>query len=520
MNIFTSIKSLALTAALTVAIHAGAAKKPTGDIVISKVFYAGTTKAGTTKNYTGGEEYLELHNNSGTEYDLAGMYIGLLESEGSTGAYLAGTLGGNMVALKQVFQIPTDREWLIQPYGTIVIAASAMNHAAEAQDGPDLSAATLEFGNETYDNPAVPNLTLVYTFNAKTTKVNLTNGGDAGLVLISQKNGDKYVRANDAASLVYANGKTTGSQYLKFNAYYAMDRVEILKTTGEDSKIDAARKRFTESNDKGYVPADGHKMNKDGYVAYRKTALNHAGKHKILYKTGDSSTDWQVSDAIQPLAYDDAPAGTTAFTVDIPESGFLPFNAQEKFYTAPGLYVGYVNASQVCTAMPGDSAIYNNSPYLLIGAPGEHTVYYTQAQRNIATAGIQNWLLPDDNFYNAAAHEYVYTGNANRYPLKFVAEKGNVRFVADMVNGNPKSMKIDLDTESPLYIRLTTTATELKWTGITPAEVVATAIGTVPTTATASHTAAATAIYSLAGQQVDAAYKGIVVRNGRKHIQR
>ena len=135
-------------------------------MVISKVFYAGTTQVGSNKNYAGGEEYIELHNNTDKEYNVAGMYIGLIESESGTGAYLAQGRTGYEVKLKQVYQLPDDREYMVKPWGTVVIAASAIDHSAVAQNGPDLSKADFEFGGMSTDNADVPNLKLVFSFNA------------------------------------------------------------------------------------------------------------------------------------------------------------------------------------------------------------------------------------------------------------------------------------------------------------------------------------------------------------------
>lgn len=513
MKRFTSLK---LIAAFGLMMLTGSAE---AQIVISKVFYAGTTKAGTTTNYTGGEEYIELHNNSANKVNIAGMYVGLLESESTTGAYLAKDREkGYEVKLKQVYQIPADKEYNVEPWANVVIAACAIDHSSLANGGADLSKADFEFGNMTGDNPDVPNLDLKFSFNASTKAVNLTNGGDASILIISKTNGDKYLKLDDASVLVYANGKDKGSQYLPFNAYYAMDAVEIIKTvSGTDGYAPVAdRKRFSETQDKGYIPAD-QKMNKDGYIAYRKTALNCNG-NLYLYDTDNSCVDFVVSNTIGMGQYDAVESGVTVEKVTIPESGFLPFNAKKYFFTDPGLYIGYVSISSNVVkfnSYPGNSVIANNSPYLLIGTPGEHEVKYSDAARKLSTAGQDNWIEDDNESYKDGV--YTYTGTAKRYPMKFVNEKGNVRFVRDMVDNNPKSMKIDLEKEGRFFINLNylnEDETVIKWNGITPEEVAA-GISCISTVKADNN-----AVYNIQGVRMNTSNlkKGIYVKAGKKYV--
>lgn len=486
-------------------------------MVISKVFYAGTVKKGATTNYTGGEEYIELHNNSSKDVNIAGMYIGLIESEGTTGAYLAADEPKNEIKLKQVYQIPTDKEYNVAPWGNVVIAACAKDHSADAEGNIDLSKADFSFGSMTGDSEDVTKLNLVFSFNANTKAVNLTNGGDAGVVIISKNYGDKYLTAGDESTWVYANGKTTGSRYLPFNAYYAMDAVEILKTKLVDGvyTIDAARKRLKDSFDKGYVVTD-QKMIRDGYVAYRKTALNNEGS-MYLYDTNNSCTDFAVSNTVGIGEYDKEEFGVTEVKVTIPESGYLPFYAEKAFFTDKGLYVGYVTISSgvlKCNDMQGSTYVFNNSPYLLIGAPGEHTVKYTEATRLLATAGQDNWISDGDDKY---VNGVLTVTTKNRYPMKFVADTNGARFVRDMVDGNPQTMKIDVATEGRFYINLNylnEEETVVEWTGTKPSDIITAVKGIAETAPKASN-----ACYNLAGQRVGANAKGIIIMNGKKFMK-
>lgn len=485
-------------------------------MIISKVFYAGTTKAGATTNYTGGEEYIELHNNSGNEIDIAGYYIGLIESEAADGAYLAADQTNYEVKLKQVFQFPDNKPIMVAPWSNILIAACAIDHSAVAQNGPDLSKADFTFGNMAGDNPDIPALSLVFSFNSGTKAINLTNGGDAGVILIKKSNG-KYIYADDQSKWVYANGKTKGSQYLPFNTAYALDCVEILKTKQTDGvySVDPARKRLSDTRDKGYVPAD-KKMMRDGFVAYRKTAVNNNG-NKMLYDTDNSCVDFLISGTITPKEYDDEESGVTEVRINIPESGYLPFNADKYFFTPDNVYVSYVSISKGelrFNHYPGRSVIASNSPYILVGSPGEHTIYYTEAQRTLATAGADNWISDTDEKYKDGV---LTVTTRNRFPMKFVNEKGNVRFVRDCIGGNNQTLRIDVEKEGRFYINLTTfdeNEVSIPWGGITPDEVSGVR-AVIPASADFSDD-----IYNLQGMKVDAEVlsPGIYIRNGKKFI--
>ena len=114
-----------------------AADKPSsGNVVVSKVFYA-ASKGAESGNYISGQ-YIEIYNNSANDVDVSGMYIGLIESENKTTAYtieaieadadLKAKLNGKVV-LKQVFQLPKE-ETILQPGKTFcyVTVPSIIHH--------------------------------------------------------------------------------------------------------------------------------------------------------------------------------------------------------------------------------------------------------------------------------------------------------------------------------------------------------------------------------------------------------
>lgn len=103
--------------------------------------------------------------------------------------------------------------------------------------------------------------------------------------------------------------------------------------------------------------------------------------------------------------------------------------------------------------------------------------------------------------------------------MKLVNEKDNVRFVRDMVDDNPKSMKIDLEREGRFFIYLNylnEKETCIAWGGVTPDEVI-TGIHT-PTTGTTARKGT----YTLQGVKVEGTQlpAGIYIRDGKKVVIR
>lgn len=470
MNKFTSKVAAALFFLMMLAANANA------QFVISKVFYAGTKTIADGKNYTNFPEYIELHNNTATDANIGGTYICLVESETSTGAYLAKDREtGYEVKLKQVFQIP-DEEYMVPAYSSVIVAANPIDHTA-AINGQNLSKAEFAFPGKTADVAGVKYLDLKYSYAATVGFFNIVNGGDASILIVKKSNGSK-LPLTDESAWVFANGKDKGNKYVPFNAYYAMDAVEILKakknTATDKYEVDATRKRFSDSQDAGFIQVpETESMLRDANVVYRKTALNMGDGKKYLLDTGNSSNDFAVSNTVGTKQYDETESGITeTFTVTIPESGFLPFKAEHNFFTEKGVNIGYVSISSGNASFndkAGNATIATNSAFLLIGQPGEHTVKYTSAPRILASAGADSWIADGDDKY---ADGVLTITTKNRFPMKFVNEKGNPRFVSDPVDGNNQKLKIDIATEGRFYINHTVgTVSELKWEGIMPEDV-------------------------------------------------
>lgn len=511
MKNFTSNVAVALFLLMMFTANANA------QFVISKVFYAGTKTIADNKNYSNSPEYIELHNNTATDQNIGGTYICLVESETTTGAYLAKDReSGYEVKLKQVFQIP-DEEYMVPAYTSVVIAANPIDHTA-AINGQDLSKAEFAFPGKTEGVAGIKYLELKYTYASTVKFFNIVNGGDASILIVKKANASK-LPLEDESAWVFANGNDKGNKYVPFNAYYAMDAVEILKAKKNVDKyeIDATRKRFSDAQDAGYVQIpETESMLRDANVVYRKTALNMGDGKKYLLDTGDSSKDFAISNTIGTKQYEEENSGVIGSeTITIPESGFLPFNAEKCFFTGKDLYIGYVSISSgkvSCNSKPGNTVIASNSPYLLIGAPGEHTIYYSEAPRSLASAGADAWIADGDTKYTDGV---LTMTTKNRFPMKFVNEKGNPRFVSDPVESNKQKLNINIATEGRFYITHTIdTVSELKWEGITPEEVTGVEDGIV-NVSTASN-----AVYSIQGVKMTGKTlaPGVYVKNGKAFV--
>lgn len=273
-------------------------------LVIGKVFSAGC-KDNNNKNYLACQ-YIELYNQSNEPIDVAGLYIGLTETN-STPAYtleqLAEVYDSKVLMLKQIFRIPTDQEKIVQPGGTIVIANSAIDHTQLASAAPNLLDADFDVNdtrarNAYTNNPAVPDLELIYTYSASLSFMNLVQGGATGIVIF---------RTEDNVAdweLAYNYGKTSGSRWKVMPKQYVMDGVEILARKASTG-VDIKTKRFYDDIDAGYTNINAT-TGYTGEVFYRKTSDRRGSDgHKILQDTNNSTNDFQISTTIAPREYDD-----------------------------------------------------------------------------------------------------------------------------------------------------------------------------------------------------------------------
>ena len=271
------------------------------DIVIGKIAAAGSKDA-NNRNYLAGR-YVELYNQADNAVDVSGLYIGLLETT-SPQPYTLDNLhedyADSVVIVKQVFQIPADKPYMVASGGTVLLTNSATDHSDVNEFEYDLTDADFESKDETgktMNNPAVPALITSFSVFAKNATMNLMQGGPCGIILFRTTED-----INDWPH-TYGYGKTTGSlYYLCVPKRVILDGVDYLKNKA--TGVDVSAKRLYADIDAGYTNTEtisGY----TGEVVYRRTASIAADGHKILMDTNNSLNDFKVSTTIKPRQYDE-----------------------------------------------------------------------------------------------------------------------------------------------------------------------------------------------------------------------
>ncbi|MCR5076651.1 MAG: DUF4876 domain-containing protein [Prevotella sp.] len=266
------------------------------DIIIGKVYVSGS-KDNNRRNYQAGK-YVELYNQSADTVDVAGLYIGLLETDNPQ-AYTLDNLhadyADSVVLVKQVFRIPADRPYRVAPGGTVVLTNSAIDHSVNGPLEHNLLLADFEAKDNSgrmQNNPSTPALETVFnTFSGNST-MNL-NLGFQGVVIFRTSEDVSQLK------LTYKYGKTKGLQFALLPKRYIIDGVDYLrhKPTGTD----AGEKRLYPSIDAGFISINAT-SGWSGEIVCRRTSSTADG-HRILMDTNNSSNDFRVSTTIAPREY-------------------------------------------------------------------------------------------------------------------------------------------------------------------------------------------------------------------------
>lgn len=266
-------------------------------ILISKIYSAGS-KDSKNKNYLAGR-YIELYNNSDEEVDIAGLYLGLIETN-STPAYTLG-LVRDTIFMKQIFRIPTDKPYMVAPGQSIIITNSAIDHTQTAMNAFEYNLLESDFEakdkqGKTTNNPDVPALELIYTAFAAISNMNLSQGGPGGIVIFETE--------EDVSTweLAYSYGKTSGNKWMKLPTKYIVDGVDVLKKNSAQTGVDVNLKRLYDYIDAGYAyinAASGY----NGEVMYRKVLSTTEDGRQILSDTNNSLTDFAISSDIAPREF-------------------------------------------------------------------------------------------------------------------------------------------------------------------------------------------------------------------------
>lgn len=267
------------------------------DIVISKIYAAGS-KDKNNKRYVAGQ-YIELYNQSNDSVDVAGLYIGLLETDVPQ-AYTLDNLKTNyadsVVLVKQVFRIPTDKHYMVAPGGTVLLVNSAVDHSLNSPMEHSLLKADFEAKDvkgKMLNNPEVPALQNVFNIYSGISYMNILTTGQG--VVIFRTSADI-----SQLKLTYKFGKTSGTQYGLLPKRYIIDGVDFIrhKATGTD----VGEKRLYGDIDAGYISINAT-AGLSGEVVYRKVTSTTAAGQSILMDTNNSSNDFQVSTTIAPRTF-------------------------------------------------------------------------------------------------------------------------------------------------------------------------------------------------------------------------
>lgn len=271
------------------------------DIIIGKIYYAGS-KDNNNRSYMPGK-YIELYNNGNNAVDVSGYYLGLIEAESPqpfTLENLHEAYADSVVLAKQIFRIPVNEPFMVQPGGTVLIVNSAADHRNNNDMENDLSDADFEAkdnSGRTQNNPNTPALELIYTMYSSISNMNLVQSGPCSVAIFHT------MEDVTAWPKVYPYGKSAGNQWTLIPVRLIIDAVEVLpnKSTG----IDVKTKRLYPTLDAGYTNIES-KNGWTGEVVYRRTSDKRgADGHKILVDTNNSSNDFHVSKTVKPREYDE-----------------------------------------------------------------------------------------------------------------------------------------------------------------------------------------------------------------------
>lgn len=273
----------------------GVTRSKKASLLVSKIYYAGC-KDRNNRNYVAGR-YLELYNNSSDSINVAGLYIGLVESESAaSGVVYPFGQTPDAIYLKQVFRIPTATAHWLAPGHALVIANSAIDHSANNADGYERDLTTADYEAKQINatnNPATPALDLIYTTFPSLTQMNLTQGGLTSVVLFNAPHDHTFTQ-------VYKLGKTSGNRFIQLPTAWVTDAVEVLRYN--PTAIDITEKRLYNHLDAGYThitAVSGY----SGQMVVRQVASTTATGRKILVDTNNSTNDFTLSTSLPLRTY-------------------------------------------------------------------------------------------------------------------------------------------------------------------------------------------------------------------------
>ena len=311
---------LALTATLLAA-HAQQPKGGTSsaNLVISKVFY--NNMVNDAKKAFILANFLELYNNSDQTLDVTGVYIGFCDNTSTTAkdfpyAWTAANMEQehkDSIALKQIFRIPTDKQFLLAPGQSIVVCNSALNHTTVASKAPDLSKADFEVKSllSTYKdnhNDQVPELPQVFSYNDNSTYIQWMSPGPFGVVLL-----EADTDLDNCPTGLYMSPSESTSLYKFVPAAKTIDAADFVEHSAKTGP-DASQKRIPSAYDAGFIATNCAGGN-GGEALVRKVASTASDGRVILADTNNSSNDFEVTTDLSIRSFSQT-SGISTVTMD------------------------------------------------------------------------------------------------------------------------------------------------------------------------------------------------------------
>lgn len=265
-------------------------------LIIGKIYYAGS-KDSNKRNYDAGR-FIEIYNNTADTAQLAGLYLGLVETESD----MAYTLdqAPDTIFLKQIFRFPTSSgKQTVPPGGSVIVTNSAIDHTANADSEYDLSNADFEcedMQGSMLQNPLTHKMELIYSTYDRISYMNFINGGPSAFVI--------FATTDDVSAWtpVYAYQKQKGNRFVPLPTSLILDGVEILKNksqTGPDYSV----KRLYDDIDAGGAWVNAA-AGRNGEVVCRKVATITDDGRIELQDTNNSTNDFATLSTSAPKVYE------------------------------------------------------------------------------------------------------------------------------------------------------------------------------------------------------------------------
>lgn len=254
-----------------------------GNLLLKEVYYCGS------KTSSGGsyfrDQFYEIYNNSATVQNVRGLCISLLNPMTATAnlPVWSGTDADKFVYGLQIWQVPTDKDYLLNPGESVIIAQMADNHQkATLNPNCPVNLITAEF--ETFvnstsiisDNPAI-NMTMAFWPSPTPQWLTTVFGGAFVIYFPSQP----IVPANYVTSV----GSTTKCYKIPIS-----EVVDALELVGNTNQMNL--KRMPTVLDAGASTVGGTYLGKSVARKVKETVNGRA----VLYDTNNSSNDFEVKD--------------------------------------------------------------------------------------------------------------------------------------------------------------------------------------------------------------------------------